>query len=205
LRRAVRMGSRAEVLLEIEGSLRIFGGLSRLWSRVERELESHGYTFSLACAPTPLTAQFFARAGLPVRIQHGDALRATIGQLSVDVLDLPPGSETLLKDIGVCTLGACLKLPRAGLARRAGPELPAMLDRALGHVPDPRPAFTPPSRFTAALQLPAPVENAPTLLFAARRLLAELTGFLAATGKGAQRLRLTLAHEDRAATCIELD
>jgi protein ImuB len=193
------------VLIEIGGSLRIFGGLNRLWTRIEQELDNQGHTSCLACAPTPLAAQFFARAGLPVRIRHDDALRASIGRLSVDVLGLPPGSDTLLADIGVRTIGACLELPRAGLARRAGEGLLDMLDRALGHLPDPRPAFAPPSRFTAALQLPALVETAPALLFAARRLLAELTGFLAAVGNGAQRLRLVLAHEDRAATCIELD
>ncbi len=201
----VSIAAASEVLVEIGGSLRIFGGLHRLWTRIEQELSDQGYACSLACAPTPLAAQFFARAGLPVRIQHDDALRAGIAQLAVDVLDLSPAAGTLLKDIGVSTIGACLKLPRAELARRAGRELIDALDRALGHAPDPRPAFVPPARFTAALQLPAPVENAPALLFAARRLIGELTGFLAAVGKGAQRLRFELAHEDRSTTSIELD
>ena len=57
----------AEVLLEIGGSLRLFGGLSHLWTCIEQELEAQGYTASIACAPTPLAAQFFARAGLPWR------------------------------------------------------------------------------------------------------------------------------------------
>jgi protein ImuB len=201
----VSIAGASEVLVEIGGSLKIFGGLNRLWTRIEQELETQGYTSCLACAPTPLAALFFARAGLPVRIQHDDALRASLGQLSVDVLGLSAAADILLKDIGARTIDACLKLPRAGLARRIGPELLDLLDRALGHLPDPRPAFAPPSRFTAALQLPALVETAPALLFAARRLLAELAGFLAAVGKGVQRLRLVLAHEDREATCIELD
>jgi hypothetical protein len=80
-----------------------------------------------------------------------------------------------------------------------------MLDRALGHVPDPRPGFVPPASFAATLQLPAPVGEAGALLFASRRLLAELCGFLAAVGKGAQRLRFRLAHEGRDDTCFELN
>src|SRR5262245_46249814 len=36
-----------EVLVEIGGSLRIFGGLNRLWTRFEQELESQGFTSSL--------------------------------------------------------------------------------------------------------------------------------------------------------------
>ena len=195
----------AEVLLEIAGSLRLFGGLSRLWARIERELDVHGYAVAIACAPTPLAAQLFARAGLPVKIQHRDALRSSLAQLPAGVLDLPPECHALLHDIGAGTLGACFELPRDGLARRLHRELLDRLDRALGHIPDPRPGFVPPAGFAAVLQLPAPVENAGALLFAARRLLVELAGFLAAAGKGAQRLRFRLAHEGCNDTRFELD
>ena len=140
-----------------------------------------------------------------MRIQHRDALRSSLAQLSVDVLDLPRECHALLHDIGMNTIGACLTLPRAGLARRLSQELLDRLDRALGHIPDPRPGFVPPVHFTASLQLPAPVEEAAALVFAARRLLAELTGFLAATGKGAQRLRFKLAHEGRDETSFALN
>lgn len=202
---AVSIGSGNEVLLEISGSLKLFGGLGRLWTRIEREFDRQGYAVSLACAPTPFAAQLFARAGLPVRIQHDDALRVSLTQLSVDVLDLPPESKTLLQDIGVRTIGACLKLPRSGLARRTDRELLGRLDRALGHVPDPRPAYVPPATFAATLQLPAPVTTAAALLFAARRLLAEMCGYLAATGKGAQRLSFKLTHEDAHQTRFDLE
>ncbi len=201
----VSLASAAEVLLEIEGSLKVFGGLGRLWTRIEQELDVQGYAVSLACAPTPLAAQLFTRAGLPVRIQHNDALRTSLAQLSVDVLDLPPESNALLHDVGARTIGACLKLPRSGLTRRLGRELLDVLDRALGHIPDPRPPFIPPANFAAALQLPAPVEEAAALLFASRRLLAELCGFLAARGQGAQRLCFKVAHEGLHDTCFDLD
>jgi protein ImuB len=194
-----------EVLLEISGSLKLFGGLNRLWTRIERELDLQGYARSLACAPTPMAAQLFARAGWPVRIQHYDALRTSLAQLSVDVLELPPESQGLLRDIGVRTIGACLLLPRAELARRLGPELSDSIDRALGHAPDPRPPFNPPASFTAALPLPAPVDTAVGLLFAARRLLAEFCGFLAATGEGAQCLHFRIAHEGLHETAFDLD
>jgi protein ImuB len=201
----VSIASAAEILLEIEGSLKLFGGLHRLWTRVEQELSVLGYAVSFACAPTPLAAQLFARADLPVRIRHNDALRASLGLLSVDVLDLSPESNTLLHDIGIRTIGACLKLPRGGLARRLDRELLDKLDRALGHVPDPRHAFTPPADFAASLPFPAPVAEAAALLFAARRLLAELTSFLAAIGKGAQCLRFKITHEGSQHTCFDLD
>src|SRR5262249_58738043 len=92
---AVSIASAAEVLLEIEGSLKLFGGLSRLWSRIEQELDFLGYAVSMACAPTPFAAQLFTRAGLPVRVQHNDALYVSLAQLPVDVLHLSSESNAL--------------------------------------------------------------------------------------------------------------
>jgi len=201
----VSIATPIEILLEVEGSLRFFGGLNRLWADIKRKTGVTGYTVHMAGAPTPLAAQLFARAGLPTRIRHGDALRLSLGQLPTSVLELPAALGGLLQDIGIRTLGECLELPRDGLARRAGKELLAQLDRALGNVPDPRPAFMPPQTFKATLPLPAPVENAEMLLFAARRLIAELCGLLAATGKGAQQLKFLLSHEDGRETHLPLN
>jgi protein ImuB len=193
------------ILLEVAGSLRLFGGLARLRALIERGLAEFGYGTVLACAPTPLAAQLFARAGLVVRIQHRDALRHALEKLPLEVLGQPPGITAALRDIGVGTIGECLRLPRDGVARRLGQSLIDGLDRALGDLPDPRPGFAPPAQFAATLPLPAPVHEAQALLFAARRLLAELCGFLAATGNGVQRLGLALAHEDRAGTHLALN
>src|SRR6185436_18644491 len=56
----VSIASSTEVLLEIGGSMKLFGGLNRLWTRIEQELDAQGYAVCLACAPTPLAAQLFA-------------------------------------------------------------------------------------------------------------------------------------------------
>ncbi len=192
----------AEVLLEVEGSLKLFGGLNRLHQRVEQGVAELGYSASAACAPTPLAAQLFARAGLSTRIRHYDALRHALEKLPVSLFDRSSEAEAMLESFGVRTIGECLGLPRDGLARRLGQRLLDDLDRALGGLPDPRPTFVPPPDFKASLPLPAPVEQAEALLFAARRLLTELCGWLAATSNGVQSLRLTLAHEDCADTQI---
>ncbi len=202
---AVSIAHPAEVLLEAGGSLKLFGGLGRLCARLESSLSELGYGFILACAPTPLAAQLFARAGVPARIRHGDALRTGLGRLAVDTLGLPRESAALLDAIGARTLDDCLRLPRDGMARRLGQDFLDVLDRALGQAPDPQPGFVPPADFAATLTLPAPVHEAGQLLFAARRLLAELCGFLSATGNGAQRLAFALAHEDGADTRFTLD
>lgn len=194
-----------EALLEVGGSLKLFGGLNRLWSEVAQAVNAMGYTAVIAAAPTPLAAQWFARAGLSPRIRHEDALRLSLERLPIDVLRLSPPSEDMLHNIGVSTLAECLQLPRAGLARRAGTELLGRLDRALGRIPDPRPAFVPPGNFKAALSLPGAVKQADALLFAAHRLIAELCGWLTAIGKGVQRLGFALSHEAHGETRFTLN
>ena len=193
-----------EVLLEVEGSLGLFGGLGALRRRIEQGLAQLGYSACLACAPTPLAAQLFSRAGLAARIRHGEALRVELEKLSIELLDHRPESLAMLENFGVRTIGEYLELPRAGVARRLGEKLLDDIDRALGLLPDPRPPFVPPSTFTVSLPLPAPVEQSEALLFGARRLVSELCGWLIATGQGALRLSWTLAHEDRADTELDL-
>jgi protein ImuB len=201
----VSIAEPAEVVLEVEGSLKLFGGFNRLWTEVTQKIKAIGYTTVVAAAPTPLAAQWFARAGLSPRIRHDDALQLSLELLPVSVVGVSPSSEEILRSIGVTTLAECLQLPRDELARRAGKGLFERLDRALGRIPDPRPAFVPPGNFKSALPLPAPVEQADALLFAAHRLIAELCGWLAATGKGVQRLGFALSHESHDETRFTLN
>ncbi len=194
-----------EVLLEIEGSLKLFGGLGKLHQHIARSIAELGFTAHIACAPTPLAALWFARAGLAVRVQHHDALRPALEQLPADLLCDNQTIRTLLDSFGARTLGDCLRLPRDGLARRAGQRLLDNLDRALGLSPDPRLPFVAPQTYNAALPLPAPVTQADALLFAARRLLTELCGWLSATSHGVQRPRFEFIHEKQIVTVITLE
>lgn len=189
-----------EILLEVEGSLGLFGGLSDLLRRIENGLEKLGYRARMACAPTPLAAQVFARAALATRIRHKDALQIELQKLPVQFMAKDPEVMALLESFGVRTIGECMRLPRAGMARRLGEKLLHDIDRALGRLPDARAPFVPPSIFNASLPLPAPVEQSEALLFGARRLLNDLCTWLAALGKGALSLMWRLSHEARADT-----
>jgi protein ImuB len=195
----------ATVLLEVAGSLTLFGGLTRLCGLIDRGIVELGYSACITCAPTPLAAQWFARAGLAVRIRHQDALRHALDQLPTAMLDQSPQVAAMFEDIGARTVGDCLRLPRDGAARRFGQPLIDDLDRALGRLPDARAPYAPPPRFAAALPLPGPVHEAEALLFAARRLVAELCGRLAAGCNGVLQLRFTLSHEDHEDTHIVLN
>ena len=201
---AVSIAYSGELLLEIAGSLSIFSGLKGLWHQITEGVHALGYAASAACAPTPLAAQWFARAAMPVRLRHADALRASLPELPIEVMHTTSEAVELLQNVGAKTIGDCLALPREGLARRLGQALLDDIDRALGKLPDPRPFFTPPRVFKAAQPLPAPAHEAEMLLFAARRLLVELCGYLSATASGAQRLTFSFSHHRREPTRLTL-
>lgn len=142
------------LLLEVRGSLALFGGLHGLLSRLRRGLRELGMQgFAFAAAPTPLAATWLARARRTAAIDTLAALPAALAPLPLDVLRLPLKQLQDFYGIGVHTVGDCLRLPREGLARRFAPELLQAFDRALGRAPDPQPAFTPPAQFVERLDL----------------------------------------------------
>lgn len=192
------------LLLEIEGSLKLFGGVQALRLRIERELHQLGYHAHLAVAPTPLGSWLLARAGETRPMNDLLSLNQYLRKLPVKLLERPEYVLQALRGLGLRTVGDCLHQPRAALSRRLGPEFLHYLDRALGRVPDPRPPFKPPSRFHSRLLLPAEVDHTEALLFAVRRQLWELSGFLLARGSGVQSLQLTLSHRNRSPSRIEL-
>ncbi|MBI4757331.1 MAG: DNA polymerase Y family protein [Betaproteobacteria bacterium] len=197
------------LLLEVAGSRRLFGGLARLLGRLRDGLRTLGYRAVMGVAPRPLAAWWMARARLagvadvrgcldPMR------LRQRLSVLPLAVLDWPEDALSLLAGLGVGDVGACLALPRDGLARRLGPQILSMLDRALGVEADPQPPFVAPQRFRSRLELPAEADNTAALAFPLRRLLGELEGFLRGRGAGVQRLAVDLAHVRGRRSRIEL-
>ena len=178
----------AGLLLEAAGSLTLFGGIGPFREAVRAGLEEVGYRARLGIAPTPLGARLLAYAGDPEPVADLPGLERRLAPLPLAALDLEPATLEALRGLGLHRLGDCLELPRSGLTRRLGPALLERLDRALGRRPDPRPAYTPPAGFQRRLPLPAETADSQALLFAARRLLLELAGFLRARRAGIQRL-----------------
>ncbi len=181
------------VLAELQGSLRLFGGVSSLVARIRAGIAALGFEASLALARTARAAAWRAAGG-----------GRPLPELPVAVTGLDAGALELLAGLGVRTLGELMRLPREGVARRFGQALVEDLDRALGRVPEPRRWFSPPPRFDARLELPAQASEAESVLFAARRLLAQLEGFLAARHAGARGFALVLEHGDALPSRIEI-
>jgi protein ImuB len=179
-----------ELLLEVQGSLRLFGGFESFKRDLAAGLSRLGYPFSFATAGT-------ARAALWLSRGEGEAFEALpVGVMRFDA--------EFFKSIGISTVGELLELPREGLGQRCGARLLAELDRALGAVPEPRAFFLPPPSFAAKLELPAEVTHAAGLLFGARRLLVQLEGLLTAQQAGIRGFALRLIHSEAAATTVQV-
>jgi len=185
------------LLLEVRGSLHLFGGLHGLLSLLRRGLRELGMrAFAFSAAPTPLAATWLARGRQAATVDSLAALPAALSALPLEALRLPSRQLQDFSGIGVHTVGDCLRLPRDGLARRFAPGLLQDLDRALGREADPRPAYTAPTRFAGRLDLLWEIHHAQALATGMERLLHELGGLLRARSAVIRTLDWTLRHRD---------
>lgn len=192
------------LLIEIGSCLRLHRGFRNLITQMRNGLNEMGYTCSLACAPTPHAAWLMALAGRQVAIRESGKLEKALGELPVSVLDQSRDTLASLEMVGAHTLGDCMQFPRAGMARRFGQSLLDELDRAMGRLPEAREFFVPPPGFERRLELPTQVHEAEALLFAVRRLLLELEGYLSLRQAGVQEYKLVCSHEDVPDTALKI-
>jgi len=192
------------LLLEIGTCLRLFGGIERITTAVSAGVAAQGYSLRYAVAPSAQGALWLAQVMEATVYSNATALSAQLATLPVAALDLPPQAAVRLAQFGVRTLADARRLPTAALARRIGQDAVGMMARAFGELPDPRLPFVFPAQFCADLELPAPVDNAAALLFAARRLKAALAGWLAARQSGVSECILHLHHHQQPATALPL-
>ncbi|MFW2405568.1 MAG: Y-family DNA polymerase [Gammaproteobacteria bacterium] len=184
------------LLLDVRGSLRLFGGFQELRSAIVDGLAERGYRFRLACAPTALAALWFAKSGCDAAVFDRAELPGQLGDLSIDCIGWPADTQRMLTGIGVVTVGECIRLPRDGLARRLGPTRLAELDQAFGARPEPRTFHQPPRSFDAHLDLPVETTDAALVVTAMQKLLARLEAFLRRHQGAVQLLWIRLYRRD---------
>lgn len=208
---AVTISPDGALLLEVQGSLRLFNGLEALQAVVARDLRTRGHEARIACAPTARAALWLARAGVgqPVRFASGASaveLRQLLASLPVSQLGWPARTVRTLLQMGLVTVGDCLRLPREGFARRLGPQRLRELDQALGRSPEPQRPYTPPSRFQSRLELPAETADAALLLAGFQQLFRDLKQVLESRQASVRLVWCRLAHSDGPETrlCLRL-
>jgi protein ImuB len=187
------------LLLDVGASLRAFGGLLRLCRLIRNSMHALGFTVQISTAPTAqgawLLARYPASRSGPRRALKMQTLQRRIDAMSFGVLPAARPHGDWFEGIGCRTLGDLRKLPRAGLQRRCGKELLAALDCAYGAAPELFAWVVAPQTFAATLELPDRIEHAEAALFATRRLLLQMTGWLTARQLAVARFTLLLEHE----------
>lgn len=192
------------VLLEVRGSLRLFGGARALCAQLRERLQARGLEARLALTPTPLASLWFARAGEEVALRRPDTLPSRLVSLPLGVTRWPARMLQALATMGVRVVGDCLRLPRDGFARRFEPRLRLDLDRALGLAPDPRASFAAVERCTLRRDLEPEITDTGRLQYVVEPLLEELCAHLRGRGAAIESLELRLLHREAPATRLRL-
>lgn len=192
------------LVLDVGASLHLFGGAEALLAEVQAGVTGLGYESTCCLAQTPGGALTLAEQGQGGVIVGRAALRSSLAALPVTALGFDRRERGDLAAMGLRRVADLLRLPKAGLAERFGPELVRQLRRLLGDEPDPRPGFVPAPRYAGEVELPAEVPDAGALVFACRRLIEELCGYLLGSQTGVQRLEWRLGHADLPDTIVAL-
>lgn len=179
------------VLLEVEASLRLFGGTQSLHARVEAGAGELGAL--VAWAPTGLAALALARQGLTDGLSR--PLEQWLDHLPLQSLSAVARHQATLARVGCRTLGQVRALPRGGIARRFDAALLTAMDQAYGLRPESYAWVSLPETFHARLELMSRVEMAPELLVGAQRLLLLMCGWLRARQLGATAFTLRWCHD----------
>jgi len=184
------------LLLELAGSLHLFGGLAGLRRELAGECQPLQVRPVLAFAPTPLAALTAARAGQPLMILDPAQLTGQLAPLPLSALRWPEETRARLARAGVRTIGAVLRLPRAGFARRFGVAQLASLDALTGRTRDVRADFHAPVRFRRRHELDYELSDHGRLLAALAPLFDALGTFLIAHQRGVVELECRFVHRN---------
>ena len=180
------------LVLEVQASARLFGGLERLHALVADGARHHGMT-GWAWARTALAACAQARQLHPIE-GWGPAPRARLSALPLRSLHEVGRHAHALSRLGCHTVGDVLKLPREGLARRFGDGILRTLDQATGRCPQPLQWLQAPPGFEAQCELPHAQDAAPALITHWRPLLQALARWLQTRHLGVCSLQLGWRH-----------
>lgn len=196
------------VLLEVRGSLGLFGGADALIRRLHERCSTLGVDARLALAPTPGAALALARLSPAVTpgaagpavptVTGGERLVSLLAPLPLTALRWPPVRLERLASMGVKTIGEVLRLPRAGFARRFGRDALLALDRLVGRAPEPRRAFAAREWFRGRCEPSWELSDHDAVLRHVRPLLEDLECYLRRRQRAIAELQLHLLHRPSA-------
>lgn len=198
-----------DLMLEVAGSCKLFGGLAALLQNLMRSLRQAGHRCKLGIAHTPAAARVFARAGGPIP----DAIDLTknhlqayteqgLQNLSLKYAELQPVDIERLANMGIRVFGELLELPRHELRQRFHAELINYLARLTGERPEPQQYVEPPSTFTTELHMVEPVRDKASLHQFMQQPITELVHWLEARHLGVVAMQWKFSPCNEAGTIV---
>jgi protein ImuB len=192
------------LLLEIKGSVKLFGSLAALHAAIEAAWGRLSLRAHAATAPTALAALWLARAGKPACIEDSGQLAGELAELPIACTSWDPAWLQTLRAMGITRIGELLRLPRAGISRRLSPAAVLDLDIALARQAAPRRAFVPRVRFRERCDFETEIETVVYLQKALEPLIERCAQFLRERQAGVQSLELGLHHRVIPVTRVRL-
>ncbi len=165
------------LLLEVRGSTKLFGGISNIERTLKDQLSERNLSFRLCLAPTPRGALWLARHRSCSAVCH-DELGRLLRALPLHATGWPDAVLSRLGDMGLSSVGECLRLPRDGFAKRVGVQYLQDLDRALGRIADPRVVIDFPRILSFRVDLPSETRDLAIILQAAESMIEKMTSAL---------------------------
>ena len=179
------------VVMEVSGSLRLFGGLHKLAALLESRLHAFFKQNSLVAQIIRVQAATSLIAiGRLYLLRAGQNLPARVADMPMRTLAATHPHLAVLERTGCRTWGDLLALPRDGVARRFGAPLLTALDQARGALPEPYVWHILPVQFEQKIELDALVIQAPSLMAGVTVLLVQLHAWLLGRQSGLCALKL---------------
>jgi protein ImuB len=182
------------LLLEVRGSVRLFGGLQSLVHEAQQRLGTEQIPAGVAVAPSVWAALWLVRANPGTLIESLAELPSALARVPLGATGWDEAILETCERLGVATVGELARLPRDGVARRLSPAIPLRLDEALGRAPQPRRRHVLPERFTEAVELPAELIATGALQPWCERLLQAQERFLVQRDASVAQCRLRFTH-----------
>ncbi len=182
------------ILCDVSGVAHLFGGELGLIDEIAKLLAGVGFTAKIAIANSIAAAWALAHYhdGPVIVGDDHDASLERLRALPVEALRIMPDTAATLVRLGIFHLDALLRLPRGGLATRLGKPLVDRIAQILGEADEPMAVLRPPAEFTSDHELDYASDDLNILADRIRRLVSNVKGGLATSGRGALRLTCRL-------------
>ena len=177
------------VTLDLRAVARGAGWLP-LGQRLLRQLRGEGLEACIGFAPAIDFALLATRLGEEIIVMEDGA--AFCAPLPIAVLEPSPALARILRDWGVATIGAFLRLPAQAVIERLGPEAALLRERATGRSRRVLECVAPVEIYREGMDLEHPVETTGPLLFLLRRFLDSLCARIGTAHRHVVALRLSL-------------